>query len=310
MRVSGKWMLSLLVGFAIAAPAERAAACGALPYAFVEDVQPADGAASVPRNTELRIRFFGAVDAAPLECSANLTRLRLTPEGGSPQELDGELRAWPGRAEGWLVVKPPEPLLPKTKYELELRSVRGDACALEAEWTRLSSFETDSASDVRAPRLTGSPQLSYADRETGTTNCGTTDGVPVVTVLGIDDDFQGTRFNIYVDGELAGPYRDGVTANADGAEIYVNCGTTALSTAILVAPGARIEIRAVDIAGNESAPGDEQSVPDECRASSDSSNDSGCSLARRRTLSWSDALWPLALFARVARRSRRSRQQA
>jgi hypothetical protein len=303
-------MLSLLVGSAIVVPAETAAACGSLPYAFVEDVQPADGAAGVPRNTELRIRFFGAVDAAPLECSTNLTRLRLTPEGGSPRELDGELRAWPGRAEGWLVVKPPEPLLPETKYELELHAVRDDACAFEGDWTRLSSFETDSASDVRAPRLTGSPQLSYGDRETGTTNCGTTDGVPVVTVLGLDDDFQGARYNVYVDGELAGPYRDGVTASGEGAEIYVNCGTTALSTAIQVAPGARIEIRAVDIAGNESAPGEALSVPDKCRPSSDSSTDSGCSLTRVRALSWSDALWPLALFAGVARRSRRSRQQA
>lgn len=258
------------------------------------------------------MRYFGSLDAAPLECGADLARVRLTAEGADTEELGGDLLVWPERAEGWLVVKPPEPLLPETRYELALRASLGDACSCESVWTTVSSFETDAASDVRPPSLSGSREASYGDRETSTNNCGTMDGVPLVTVLGLADDFQGARYNIYVDGELTSPYRDRVTANAEGAEIYVDCGTTALSTATRVEPGANVEIRAVDLAGNESAPGDALSVPDKCAQSSGSGSgsdsDSGCSLSASHPGSWLDGFWSIALLAGLARRLRSPRQ--
>jgi hypothetical protein len=301
MRVSGKWMIGVWACAGLLARVETAAACGSTPCAFLQDVQPAEGTIGVPVDSEVRVRYFGTLDPAPLECGKELAKIRLQAEGGAaPLELDAELLSLPERAEGWFVAKPPEPLLMNTRYDVYLDVLRGDACTCESDWTSVSSFTTAAEADVRAPERLELPELSYGERQTGTSNCGTTDLIPLTPELeSISDDFPGARYNVYIDGALAGPYRESVVADDEGAPaIYLDCGTGALTHSVLVRPGANLEIRAVDLAGNESPPGDSVRVLDRCSASSDVESSGGCSLSVVR--GGTGAAWLFALLAVLA----------
>jgi hypothetical protein len=302
MRVSGKWIAAIGACTMILGRAEVAEACGALPCADVQDVQPADTSSGVALDAEIRVRYFGGLDARSVsECGDNLARIRLWPDGAeAPIELEGELLTL-RHADHWLVVKPPEPLLPNTAYRLELNvGLGGFACSCEGKWTSFSSFTTGADVDAGDPELGNVSALGFGERQTGNSDCGTQDLIPVLPDLDTaNDDSPGVRYNVYVDGVLASPFVENVIANEEGSpEIYLNCGTSALINATLVEPGSLIEIRAVDLAGNESPPTSPVRVPDRCNASSDVDSSGGCSLSavRGRT----GAAWLFAVLAGFA----------
>jgi hypothetical protein len=310
MRVSGKWMIAVWACGGLLAGVETAAACGSTPCAFLQDVQPADGTIGVPVDSEVRVRYFGTLDPAPLECGKELAKIRLQAEGGDTTlELDAELLSLPERAEGWFVAKSPEPLLMNTRYDVYLDVLRGDACTCESDWTSVASFTTAAEPDVRAPERLELSELEFGERQTGTSNCGTTDLIPLAPELeSISDDFPGARYNVYIDGALAGPYRESVVADDEGAPaIYLDCGTGALIHSVLVRPGANLEIRAVDLAGNESPPSSPARVPDRCSASSDVESSGGCSVSAVHA--GTGVAWLFALLAAFAAHEARANKR-
>jgi hypothetical protein len=296
MRVSGKWMPILLFCCAVMARTTGAQACGSIGCGDVRDVQPADGAVDVPLNAELRVRYFGSMVSS---CRESPTQVQLSPNGTTGARIEsGTVLSFPDRAEDWLIVKPKVSLLPDTRYVLSVRGLEGD-------WERVSAFTTGSESDLEAPELTPVSALSFLPRNTSSTDCGHTDVVPFVPKPAVASDASGdTRYNVYVDDELTGPYRDSLEQDQDGAELYVDCGTEALFTGVLIQPGSHLEIRAVDLAGNESPPGDSVRVLDRCSASSDVESSGGCNLSavRGRT----GAAWLFALLAAFAAREARA----
>src|SRR5688572_7587774 len=205
MRASGKWITAIGVCAMILSRAEVAEACGPLPCADVQDVQPADASSGVALDAEIRVRYFGALDARSVnECGDNLARIRLWPDGAeAPIELEGELLTL-RYADNWLVVKPSEPLLPSTTYRLELNAgLGGFACSCEGKWTPFSSFTTGTDLDAGNPELGAVSALAFGERQTGSSNCGTQDLIPLLPDLeSANDDSPGVRYNVYVDGVL------------------------------------------------------------------------------------------------------------
>jgi len=263
-----------LVALGVAARVNTAVACGPTPCASVLDVQPADGASGVALNTEIRVRYFGTLQPTPIECATSTTKLRLTGEGGAPLELEAKLLEWPERSEGWLVIRPPERLLPGTRYTIELQlGDAGFACACDGAWDVFSSFTTGADADARAPELGKLVGFAYGKRETSRHSCGTTDWVPMTAKLdAVRDDFPGARYNVYADGVLTSPYRESV----GDEELRLDCAHQSQHQLTLLKPGAVLEIRGVDAAGNETTTGSSRRVADECRSASDS----GCAVPR------------------------------
>ena len=310
MRVLGLLSAILIGQFARVA---SVAACGATPCAFLQTVQPADGTNGVSLDSEIRVRYFGTLDPAPLECGKELAKVRVLPEGAdAPIELEGELLSLPERAEGWFVVRPPEPWLPNTRYEVFLDVLRGDACTCESDWISVASFTTGSEPDRQAPDKLELFGIAYGERLTGTSNCGTTDLIPLTPELGsISDDFPGARYNVYVDGVLSGPYRESVVLDGEGAPaIYLDCGAGALTHSILVRPGANLELRAVDLAGNEAAPSEPIRVLDRCAANTgvEASGGKGCSFAAPLG-GPAGGFWLLALVSAFSAHAARANQR-
>jgi hypothetical protein len=296
MRVSGKWIPIILFCCASLARAADAQACGPLGCGEVRDVQPADGTDEVPLNTEIRIRYFGATN---LSCRENPTMVWLAPDFLEPHIEIGTILSFPDRAEAWLVVKPRMSLLPDTRYGLAVGKTESDDGG-RSEWEWIAEFTTASEDDLEAPEITPVSQLSFLPRNTASTECGDSDVVPFVPRPKpvITDSSRDTRYNVYVDEELVGPYRDSLELDRDGAELYLDCGTSALFTGVLIEPGSRVEIRAVDVAGNESPEGDSLQVPDRCNENPEpEASGGGCSVSVPRR--GPDAAWMFALLAMV-----------
>lgn len=312
MRVSGFW-IGVVGACGVLLASEKAIACGSLPCAIVQEVQPADASSNVPLDAELRVRYFGAGaprESSVNECGERLALIRLWADGAeSPLELEGALETWGERASTWLVVKPSEPLLPNTSYRIELDVGLGN-CSCEANWTSLSSFTTGTALDASDPEFDGFSGIDFGDRQVASNNCGNQDVFPLRPELEpASDDFPGVRYNLYVNGALASPYLKDAFTNREGApEVYLNCGTTALIDATLVEPGSNLEIRAVDQSGKESSPQSPLRVPDRCNASPVVESSGGCSVSRTHSGQPSAWLWAiLAIFAAHEARANKRR---
>jgi len=265
-----------LVGLVLAAlmQLEPARACGELPCAQRNDVQPPDGSVGVPRNTELRVLYFGSRDYYTA-CEVDLRPMRLVPSTGEPILLTGTAFERASAEQTWMVARHIEPLAADTSYALQLLLGGGvEACSCEGrEWTTVAAFTTRSDEDDVRPAFAGLDELRYDNRSISSSDCGESDRVPVSAWYTPAGDMSpGTRYNIYVDGELANRYVDLEQASARGGEIFVDCGSSSLSTATDVPAGAAIEVRAVDLAGNESPPRDPIAVAAVC---DDPPDDSG-----------------------------------
>lgn len=269
MATSARCLLAFGVAFPTALDVSSAFACGALPCSQINDIQPADGSMGVALNTDLRVLYFGSL--APYSeddsCRADVRSIRLVPSAGAPIQLQGESHGPSSGFETWVVAKPQQPLAANTAYALQLQLGPGrDACRCdEREWVTVSSFTSGAEADGEAPAFAGITGLTYAARATASSNCGETDGFPALPELTpATEGFPELRYNVYVNGELAKRYVKAFAVDAQPSELFVDCGSTALSTQALVHPGDSIEVRAVDLSGNESAPNEPIEVDVSC----------------------------------------------
>lgn len=229
-----------------------ARACGSTPCALQTDVMPADGSAAVPTNTELRVLYLGTLSGnAPsgASCALPLSRMRLVAEGGESVELEATM-APAGETEAWMVARPDPALMPDTRYALEVFLSPTSDCACDGarEWTRVTAFTTGAAADQEPPSWSGVVEVRAGERVETSNTCGSSDGWMLdVDFEPADDASPGVRYDIFVDGALATRYVEDLSG-----EMFVDCGSATLFTSTVLQPGARIELQAIDLAGNTS----------------------------------------------------------
>jgi hypothetical protein len=265
------WTLGLAVAWPAFCYVQPAFACGALPCAQRNDLQPADGSTGVPVNTEIRVSYFGSLDpgSADPTCNAGLTPIRLLPGNGDAIDLEGTLLGRPSSREAWLVASPAEPLAANTRYAIQLQLGPGeDACRCDGrEWVTVSSFTSGTGADQQAPTFAGITALDYAARVNASSDCGETDGFPAFPTLApAADASPEPRYNVYLDGEIEKRFVQSLGTRTQPTELFVDCGSNALSTQTLVHPGQHLEVRAVDLAGHESAPNEPITIDVLCDA--------------------------------------------
>jgi hypothetical protein len=310
---------SCLLALALVAPAlvyvQPAFACGATPCAQLHDVQPTDGSVGVALDTEIRVLYFGTLDPASQDtsCDVDLRSMRLLPSGGAPIDLSG---SWltQSSVEAWIVAKPGAPLAANTEYHVQLQLGHGvEVCRCEErEWATVASFTSGSAADEQAPNFAGVPALEYGRRYAEANNCGESNGIPASSeVTAEPESFPGLRYNVYVDGEIARRYVEDLRTGEHSANMFVDCGTTALTTGLALNTGSSVEARAVDLSGNESLPDEPIRIERSCGAtaperSAYSSSASGCALSPRSVSNAGAALGALLLVWGLRRKAARA----
>jgi hypothetical protein len=240
-----------------------ARACGATPCAQRMAVMPADGTTSVPTNTELRVLYFGTFTGHMADgagCDLPLAHMRLVDAEGVAIDFDAIAEA-AGEHQRWWVGRPPEPLRANARYRLQTQiGVQSCACSDPAVYSDVSEFTTGERQDAEPPDLAAIDRLDLAELVDATTTCGRTLGYPVNVVLApAAPRAPDVSFDIHVDGELVKRY----VASFEH-ELFVNCGTSALSLQTMLSPAARVRLRAVDLAGNVSALAPEIGVAADC----------------------------------------------
>jgi len=240
---------------------DPAQACGATPCLQLNEVQPADGSVGVPRNTELRALYFGTFEYYDEDSdgdhSIDLSPMRLVPSGGEPILLTGTVLERPEAVDAWAVGQHVEALAANTRYELQLpfREFGGFCSDAPLEWHTVSSFTTGSDEDHDAPSFAGIESVGHGERSVGSSTCGTSDVIPLFPQFqrAADDDAR-TLYNVYVNGQIARRYVDMIaTTQITSTTLFVDCGSDTLATNTRLTSGARLELRAVDSAGNESS---------------------------------------------------------
>jgi MYXO-CTERM domain-containing protein len=240
-----------------------ARACGATPCAQRQAVMPADGATSVPTNTELRVLYFGTFTghmAGGTACGLPLSPMRLVDDRGVAVDIEATEEA-AGQHQQWWVARPPEPLRANARYRLQTRISSGNSCACDdpAVYSDVSEFTTGAGQDTEAPDLAAIDRLDLAELVDTTNTCGGTHGYPVGVVLAPSAPrAPEVSFDIHVEGRLIKRY-----ASLEH-ELFVDCGTSALSLQTMLSSGERVQLRAVDLAGNVAAFGPEIIVAGDC----------------------------------------------
>lgn len=198
--------------------------------------------------------------------------------------------------DSWVTARVDAPLVPYVTYALQvLMAADGpNMCSCEGrDWTTVTEFTVGPDEDHRAPSFEGLDGLSYDDPPSPGP-CGGSDDVPVVARFhpGSDDSRDELRYDIYVDGELMQrfvPFEPGY-ALPDHA-LVLDCADF-YGGADRVPPGGMLEIRAVDVAGNESAQHGAVRLASSCEVAEAAGD--GCALSPRRA---GGAFAPLALGA-------------
>jgi hypothetical protein len=171
--------------------------------------------------------------------------------------------------EAWIVAKPDAPLAANTEYHVQLQLGHGvEVCGCEErEWTSVASFTSGSAADDAEPGFSGIEALEYGSRYAGDSTCGHSSGIPVSSAATAEpESFPGLRYNVYVDGEIARRYVEDLRTGQHSANMFVDCGTTALTTGLALSTGSSVEARAVDLSGNESLPKEPIGIEASCGA--------------------------------------------
>ncbi|HVZ32602.1 MAG TPA: hypothetical protein VG963_09260 [Polyangiaceae bacterium] len=274
-----------------------ALACGATPCSELQDAQPNDADGPVPLNTELRVLYFGTLQGdAGGACDLALTHLRLVPRNGSAIDLEGTLFADPSAQHVWVTAKPAEQLLPNTSYTLQVEEglTAGSCSCGEDVWVKATSFTTGLEPHVGAPEFSGLNRLRSGTPGQGFTGgCTETNVVPVTLELGMPETRSGLRYDIYVDGVLRQRY---VSPSSPG-QIETQC-TTASGSGALLDGGSQVEVRAVDLAGNESAAHAPLKLTATCE------EEAGCALSPGIRSKTPGVLWSLSLALLAVARCR------
>jgi hypothetical protein len=252
------WLPALVAGLSVFVRVEPALACGMLPCAQLNGIQPPEGSVGVPLNTEVRVLYFGGLSsyADAQTCDLDLRPIRLLPGTGEPIYLTGTVLPRPATREAWVIAQHVEPLAALTTFAVQILLGEGrDPCRCEAlEWTTVSSFTSGTDEDHEAPTFTGLDSLEYGERLQSSNSCGGSDQISVFPEFSpVTDTTPAPSYNIYVDGQIAQRYVEELDFGQYG-QIVVECGPSALTTLTAVTPGASVEVRGVDLAGNESPP--------------------------------------------------------
>lgn len=253
--------LGATVAGAFLALPRPAGACGATPFAERKEVLPSDGSTGVPTNTELRVLYFGSLDPGEEGCLAALDAFRLVAEGGTVLDLTAT-RHDEGTSEAWFVARPDASLSPDTAYELQVNlAERFHYVCPAPAWTTVSRFTTGSGADADPPEFGGATAVTVGDYVDSENTCGNYLGFPLdVELASARDDAPDLRYVVYADGERV------ARSLRDLDSLFVDCGVTMVTTSRLLEPGAAIEVRAVDLAGNESSAGTALTVDATCDA--------------------------------------------
>jgi hypothetical protein len=243
-------------------------ACGQMPCAQLNEVQPSDGSTNVPTNTEIRLLYFGEPSLYPEDsCYTDQMTVRLVPTSGAQLELTTAPLLQPQTVTRWLVARPTEPLAANTEYSIQLELGPGrDPCGCNArDWVSVGTFTTGAGVDEGAPEFAGITRLSYGERVDHEDICGNGGGalVPATpTFEPASDDSPLIRYDVYVNGELDERFVQ--TPGGTQVPMSVNCASSAVSTLTALTPGSLVEVRAVDLAGNSSGPNQSVLVEDVC----------------------------------------------
>lgn len=224
----------------------------------MNDVQPPDASVGVPLNSEIRVLYFGFLSNEYFDptCDLDLRPLRLLPSMGEPIYLTGTVLPRPEAQQAWVIAKHVEPLAASTTYAVQLLLGPGeDPCRCGArEWTTVSSFTSGEAEDHEPPTFAGIESLEYGDRVQGSSTCGDSDVIPTFLELTpVSDAAPAPRYNVYVNGQIATRYVEQLGTEQFG-ELFVDCRNLSPAAPTALVPGASVELRGVDLAGNESAP--------------------------------------------------------
>jgi hypothetical protein len=270
-------LLALATVCALQADPRDARACSPQDCATFTTALPADGSTGVALNSELRVRYAGSgrdVDSQAWD----LTAVRLVAVDGDARQLSAARLAGRDSSEWWMVARPAETLAAGTEYELQVLLGRGaGACDAQRDWTTVSRFTTGSSVDEGTPVFEGITRLSYGARRHLGDVCGDSDTIAIVPELArVQDESVLTHYNVYVDGEVRDRFLPSMETQA-GSALNIDCSLAATRLSIL--PGSALEVRAVDLAGNESAPGAVFDVAD-CGVNGAVESMEGCSLSR------------------------------
>lgn len=262
LRANG--VLLLGVACAVFGYGTHADACGATDCSETLDVLPADGSANVPLNSNVRVRVH--------DCGVALGAVRLQPPTGAAIVLSGEVLQGSIYGDGWFIGAASEQLAPNTRYEVQRRLEPAENPAGKgSEWFTVSSFDTGASADHEAPSFAGITALAYGDTvRHWSDQCGSSRDVveveprfeaatdtpavsPGVTAGRARDGVESPalRYNVYLDGVLAVPYFMDLLHDPWG-EIVVDCAAQQLQIDSVITTASTIEVRAVDLAGNES----------------------------------------------------------
>lgn len=264
---SMRWFLAVVVAGPFAVQTKAVGACTPLNCSIFDEALPADGSSGVPLNAELRVRYAGPGPSLNDgdEPEVDIQPMRLVSEGRSALELRGSELADARDDARWLVARPPEALAASTEYSLQVLLDDSNACAPERDWVTVSTFTTGEASDDDAPDFAGGVELNARGGRQVQNMCGTTDFFALIPELGpLTDDSPDTRYNVYVGGE---PHRRYVSSWGDERNplLRLDCLPSARTPTSII-PNAPVEVRAVDLAGNETEPAPllSDSIPDIC----------------------------------------------
>jgi hypothetical protein len=261
---------SIVVGSSLVARPHVAKACGAAPCAQLETVFPHEGATNVPTNTELRVQYFGTLQqdlATGGVCMTAVLRMRLVPDAAAAITLQPSLEIDDG-SRTWLIANPSAPLQPGTHYVLQVDRLEAAgmcACGATPDWTMASDFTTGTGADTQRPVFGGFQAIEATQWTRSSTDCGRTfsfQAMPVLTPG--SDDFDDLSYQLYVDGKVAQRYIVDPTQ-----ALLVTCDGNVLFGSWPLRPGALIELRAVDVAGNLSEAHPAMQVPAGCPESVD-----------------------------------------
>jgi hypothetical protein len=208
-----------------------------------------------------------AVEAGDCEAAPQAMRL-VSSSADLVVEVEGQLIPQ-GSGYTWLVGSLASPLQPDTKYALQLMlsNPGEDACAClnspdyEVQWTTVSTFTTAAGPDEEPPVFLGVSSFEAGQRFDTEGPCGSPTGVELIPEF-VPPAAADLRYNVYVDGVLTSRYvRNLMPAQTVSALL---CGVSGgLHNQTVVSAGSRIEIRVVDMAGNESAANEPVLIADE-----------------------------------------------
>jgi hypothetical protein len=286
---------------ALWAQPRSASACSPQPCATFITPLPADGTTDAPLNSELRVRYLGS--GRDLDSQAvDLAAVRLVAADARGLELRATRLQGRDPGEWWMAARSEQLLAAGTEYELQvLMGPAKDACAETREWTTVSHFRTTHEVDDEAPEFGGIASLSYGTRRHSGGTCGGTDWIPITpSLMEVHDASALTHFNVYVDGEITQRFVPSLVYETVPL-LSIDCSL--VSDYRLIPPGSALEVRAVDLAGNESAPGAVFDVA-QCGEHGAIYDQTGCSLSRGASMSWSSVLGLSSLVLLRARRKR------